>query len=671
MRKSIQISMQVFLRSVKMSLSWVGFLTASIAFLVWEYQYDPSIIKFLTTSLKTGTLFFAYFAFVGYEMGSYLPRAGGEECISAAEGASWRLTCAQIITLIIPLTIWSLAIFGIQVAVYSLRSVQFFPYMIHCFKAVMLYCFLPGLIGTLLGIVLSRGKQTVAYGVIILGTLVMSPDVLKFFSKVSVYKFYIIDVFDWFAISIPNSSWAADGVYGIAMETSRWILAAFWILLLLVMLVWRMRGRSRMANLAIGIMACLALICGVKFALRENDSLMRKDNRPDSTLRQEYNYRRENESGETAEADFSVRRYELNLAVKDRLNATATVYLEENTLSCYRMTLYHGFVVESVKDGSGNIVDFKQTVDHLEITTNSPVESLTIKYAGEAGKYFANHQGIALPGYFVYYPVPGHLQLWDAETGSMSVHTEFEETEFFVSVDSGLNVVSNLPEVEENQFVGTATSVTLYAGLIINETIDGVNYYYSPVDGASHDLDVEAIMRRWEELCHLVGETKTLELAGKDVFFQAETISTTNDDHESFVIFDDHVLVAGGIGSFPDSLCQFYLLEGIPNDEKTAVLKEAFFMSLYYSNSDSQMDKPDYEDLDMLKKYGSAGEITDRDEWDRYNSQRWTFVELLRYQIDTLGREYVLREVYEYLMSPDHSVNQVDFLYELGGGEDA
>lgn len=671
MRKSIRISWQVLFRSIRLLIPFVALLMVSVVYMLWEYQYNPSPIGFLTTSLNAGIICFAYFVFTSYELGSYLRRVEGNESISAIKGASWRLACAHIIVESILLVVWVAVILGGQIIVYYLRMIQYPLYIVHCFCAILLYCFLPGLIGILLGNALAPANQSVAYGVMVLSALMVSPVPTKLFSGAVIWGVSIMQFLDWFAIGVPNPTWTADGVYGIAMETSHWVLAGFWILCLSAVLMGRMNKKRRFVKWSVLGIVILALGCGIRFGARGNDSLVQKDYRPEGTLRHEYNYRRENKTDEVVNAEFAVEKYDLHFDIKDKLEATAKIYLAENELTHYKMTLYRGFDVKSVTDEQNRQLAFTRNGDFLEIETDGTVQMLEINYSGTAGKYYVNRQGIALPGYFVYYPVPGYLQLWDATNGAMAVHTEFVQTEFHVTVDSALDVISNLPEVEDNQFAGMANTVTLYAGLIKAEQKDGVNYYYSPVDRYRDFLDVDAITNKWEELCALVGETRKLELEGKDIFFQAETIITTNSVNEPFVVFDDHILLFGNYTS-AELICEFYLMEGIPDRTETELLKEAFYRNLYFSDVESVNKKPSYEELDLLKKYGSAGEISDIDEWNNYLLQADdTFIELFRYQMAALGKEYVLQEVYQYLMESEHSVDQVDFLYELGGEEDA
>lgn len=74
----------------------------------------------------------------------------------------------------------------------------------------------------------------------------------------------------------------------------------------------------------------------------------------------------------------------------------------------------------------------------------------------------------------------------------------------------------------------------------------------------------------------------------------------------------------------------------------------------------------------ILKKYSSAGEIADIDEWNEYLlAQEGAYGDLFTYQMSVLGEETVLKAIYQYLTSPDQVTHPVDFLYNLGGDSDA
>lgn len=670
MRNSCAVSIKLFVRSMRYIVPYAAVLCISSVVMLLLHQSELTAVDFLTSSLMLGIVGFLYFSFTGYELTSTLSRVGGEECVSALPAAKRSLVFAQILTMMLPLLLWSALLFGGQVLDYTQRGLTYTPYLLHALLAVLLYGFAPGCLGLLLGACLAKTDRPTAYALMIFATLLCSSIGLTLFGGGTIGGISLASVFDWFSITVPNSTWLADTVYGVAMEKCRWILAAFWTLLLTGILLWSYRAQG---NRAASVITCLCLIaaalCGVRFALRGGDSILIKDQRSDGILQGEYTYRLAHESEETAEADFTVKRYELSFSIDDSLDAVATVQVSPTNLEEYRFTLYHGYTVSSVVDDSGEALSFVQDGDYLTIASVGPVESLTITYSGNGNKYYANSQGISLPGYFAYYPMAGYLTVWDDSSNSFSVNTDFDETEFYVQVSSSQRVFSNLPQTSENTFEGVTDTVSLYAGLMEQTEIDGVTYIYSPVSDQTIEIDKTSVAELWENLCALTGETRSLSLDGKVIIFQPLTIVSAAGQNEGAVILADQLLLCDFQPS-AESICRSYFESGIPVSTETSLLRQVFLDALFSESDADTNEKPAYSDLQMLLKYNSADEIIDTEEWEAYlYESEVLFYELMDYQVTQLGKDVVMREVYQYLTETEHSVNQVDFLYSLGGEE--
>ena len=92
------------------------------------------------------------------------------------------------------------------------------------------------------------------------------------------------------------------------------------------------------------------------------------------------------------------------------------------------------------------------------------------------------------------------------------------------------------------------------------------------------------------------------------------------------------------------------------------------FQSCLTYNVTEKVVKPTWDELAILTRYSHHSEIDDEEEWFAYvDAESIAFHQLYVYQLSTLGRETVMSAVYEYLMSENHEVNQVEFLYNLGG----
>jgi heme/copper-type cytochrome/quinol oxidase subunit 4 len=275
----------------------------------------------------------------------------------------------------------------------------------------------------------------------------------RLFSQESIAGISVFSFLDWFFITVPNTDWISDKVYGISLETYRFVLAAFWCFLLILIFLWqsrRMSGKKNTLSVLCTILMIGILFLGIRFHLRTNDSIVRKDYSPFGTLRSEEIYRANVKEGEEKAANFSVSAMELELIVKSNLSGNAVLDITNPNLKQYLFTLYHGYQVKNVTDGEGNKLFYIRNGDFLDIDTPTGASQLIISYEGQGWKYFSNYQGIALPGYFAYYPVAGHLSLWDSKNCSTRVN-HYENMYFHVTVKSSLNVFCNLDTVGPNE----------------------------------------------------------------------------------------------------------------------------------------------------------------------------------------------------------------------------
>lgn len=104
-----------------------------------------------------------------------------------------------------------------------------------------------------------------------LASILFSSVFLQILSGGGIGTFRFVSVLDWFSISVPNSNWVADGVYGISMEFCRWVLVAFWSLLLVAALLWKYSAaKEHRLRFIAGLAGLLAIACGVRFAFPSN-----------------------------------------------------------------------------------------------------------------------------------------------------------------------------------------------------------------------------------------------------------------------------------------------------------------------------------------------------------------------------------------------------------------
>lgn len=666
MKESMRITRKIYLHSMRFLCPLFAVYAATVAFLCSINGKKTEWIH-LTTAMQLGLMGMLFFAVTTYELLSLSRRAGAAELLTAQENTAQKLSLAQLLVQLILLSAWALLVMVWCLVWYFLRGSVFATYCWHLVKTVVLYCFFPGLLGILLGGALSRINRPVSYGIIILATILCSSIPAKMYSWSEIGA----RLTDWFHLGVPNSNWVTDSQYGIGLERSRWILVAFWSFFLAAGVLcaiktqWTKKNKGALAALLI-----LALVCGIAFANRHDQYILYKDDRPDAVWKAEADYRKQ-ELNDTVpcEGDYEIQSYDLAFKIGANLKCNAVLHFGENTLSEYSLTLYHGYEVTRICDLNGKILRYDRSGDHITIYADSPLKGVQLDYKGNGGKYYANDQAIALPGYFAYYPMPGHLELWNDQNKSFAPITDLPQAEFHVSVDSSLQVYSNLPVQEKNTFCGTSNGVTLFAGILHTTKIDDIQYCVSPLEERTVGISKKELEEEWAYIADVLDLDVELSLKGKTVFYLPMTFFSNFSSNEGMVMMDDQMF----IGSVVDTgrMCSRYLESFLPAQEETELLRTAFCDYFKSKPTQTVEEKPYKFNLKILLREDLSD--LDDEEMMQYIYAEEEYADLLLYQVQQLGESYTLQRVYEYLTAETHDENQVDFLYNLGvteNGED-
>lgn len=667
MKKSIINIGKSFVRGHFFIISFALFCLISNILLMKLYNANQSAIEYLSDALRLGQIGLTYFTFLSYEYFSSISDCNLELSFSLS-GATRKVILGYLIMMCSLLLFWTANILVWQFCFYFIKRVYFPKFITHIVLSVILNCFVPGCIGMLLGIVLSLlVKRSVAYCVVLIFLLISSRIPYQVFASEKILGVPILNIFDWFSILMPNSEYIADSVYGIANEVCRWLLGLMWVCLFLSTILWLTRksnGAFPKVFFVICVLVCC--VCGTCFAARGDDSLVRKDLRAEGTIYGENSYREENPPGEEKSAEFNVTGYELYLSVGNELKTTAVVKLQQNDLCKYYFTLWHNLEITCISDGDDNSLQYEREGDYITVFTSPQTEKIQFQYIGNCGKYFSNRQGIALPGYIPFYPMAGHISLWNDVNQEINVKHSLPKTLFYVEVDSALDVKCNLQEIAENTFVGESETVSLYAGLLSENMVDNHLCYSSPV--TDRQVSLHGLEQMWCEISQLVGEDETLPFANKTIFVQPETVMVTNSGQEDIVVFSDHMIL-GSWTTDSKSICLKYLYSLIPDCINKKMIAELFMTYLFWGDDERNVaSKPTWDSIEILTRYNSAGEIKEYEDWKEYISVQNTLLkELWYYQESYLGRSVLVREVYQYLLDPQHTEEQVAFLYNLGG----
>ena len=661
MKKELAVTGKLLFRKLTVVVSCGAILGLTLAFLLyWQGRVGSNIdsmLEYVNSILRFSFLGILFFSFLSYEINSTIKQVGMEESLQTETNALWKLSFACCLWLLLPLTIWSGIIYFLQLFHSTVNSI-YWPYALHTLKAILLYCYLPGIAGILLGACVQTWSRPKAYLVLIGAAVLSSPFLLERYAGFVIGNFSLPSVLDWFCLGAPNTTWTPDNVYGISMETCRWVLCFFWCAFLFLLLSGKVRPvKGKYGKVLLAVLLLVTVVCGGRYTFRGNDYIMNKDTRRDGILAGEFYYRNDPENQELllpspAEA-FQVRSYDLDLEIGDYLKARVTITLDDSQLDQYGFTLFHTYHVKKVTDLSGKQLNYTRKGSWLDIAPEG-ADTIVVEYEGRGGKYFADRQGVALPGYFAYYPIPGHQETGDSFS-DYGVITGQQPTEFSVKIKSPLTLYSNLPERDKNSFYGTAECVTLMGGILEETEREGARYVDSPMRLQPLEIQATELEELWGQYQDSFDLEEELSVKGKTVFIQPSTISGIDGHWEGFVPFQDHVLLAESSAS-SQQLCEGYLMSSIPCQDNKRLLWEALsnYLAFDYGENFPEInveEKPARSRFSLLMKYENVNETTDK-EFEEYCNQEQDFYNLFCYQVKALGED---------------GKNQAEFLYDLGG----
>ena len=666
MQASLRLAFRQYLRTPLFWIAQLLLMIASALLLKREVGYPCLPLTFVTATLKLGLIAFVFYLITSYEFTASLRRSSAEEAVQAHKNAEAQLLLAQTTILLAGLLLWVAELFEAQWLHQSDLLTEQPLFLRQTYLGLLLYCGLPGLSGILLGAALRRRSRPTVFAAAILLALSVGPALLELFSHILLPdQFPVAKLLDWFSLYVPNSNWYPDGLYGIGLERPRWVLAGLWCCFPLGLILRGCRRSGKGIRAASWIFAGLTVVLGIIFAFGGSEYVLRKDDRTDGSLNVDNQYYTAAAVTGDVPASFTVSSCELRLSISGCLEAEADLTIADGAQQTFCFTLHHGYEVRSVSDGA-NSLPFEREGDLLTIH-GSETGRLVIAYRGNAGKYYANRQAVLLPGYLAWYPIPGQWQLWDLAAASIRTDRPVQSMDFRVSVVcADYPIYSNLPQTATNEYAGTAETVTLMGGMVTSEQQDGLTFCYTPVMDYTLDFKPEEVEACWKKLAVMLQLPDELSVTGKTVFLLPSTVNAQYAVNESAVLYNDHILLANGGNPDPELFCQMLVVQRIPSEKKSSELYYCFFNNLIGNAYAAPEKKPEQNELSLMFQYDSANEIEDPEVWSEYLLQaNSTFEELFAWQIQSLGKEPVMRAVYGWLTDPGDKTNQAEFLYHV------
>lgn len=354
-------------------------------------------------------------------------------------------------------------------------------------KCLFVNIFLIGLIGILLGMVLSKiQRRIMGYAAIMAVVLVTSYLLSEIANMVLVLTDQGVNLFDYLDIlniMTPGLNFSSNNALGFPMMTYRICLILFWIFLLIFIYVLRDEKRKRALKIVICLILCTCSFVG--YVLPSSRVDMGLSNTGTSMADQNYynfgNYRIKKEK-----AGFYVKKYTMDLDVRRLLKAKVTMDVS-TALKEYRFTLSHSYEIERVCDGTEKELNFERDGDALLIhNRGGKTKRIIIEYSGANEAYYANSQGMNLRGSFPYYPVAGFHQI-TYEGLFMNPLFLKKQAAFDIDIKTRQRVYSNLKKNAQGHFVGYSNGPTLVSGLYTSITKKGIRIVYPPFIGWNDD----------------------------------------------------------------------------------------------------------------------------------------------------------------------------------------
>lgn len=646
---------------------------------------DADILNSLGNYLRYSIVWPLAVLVLSFEFASSSRIVGMQESVDAHAATAHRHWLATIV----PPAMFAVVLFGVILALkvppVIAQGVRHALYW-HVVASVVLNVLAPCLIALLLGFVVAmRLKRFAGYAAVAAFAFLAGPysEIVPMVVQGGVIRgarglnFY--PVRDLFAVLAPDPTWYVDPLYGFPLEQARWLIAGFWLALLLGALLPTLAGpRARWSRFASPGLLCLAALLLAFVLLPSNE--LRRDYRLYGGSSQVsegvyYQFQAAEHPQREEPAGFTVGRYRMDLRARRELEAVVTLSVASDTTSGeYRFTLYHGYRLARVTNARGRSLDFSQEGDYVTVRAGTKEEQLTFQYRGSGGVYPANSQCVFLPGYFPYYPVPGLVRVWDElHTAPAMVATDRGAPEFAVNFDSRAPLVSDLDLAADGSFEGSGSAPTFIGGLVSERVVAGHRIVCFPAS-RSNPEDLAELIVRVSDLESRLGIERGAIPDAIDIFQSPEFHMLG-----SATRLPRALLLSG----FDESLAGDVLVADTPAKLDRSNLKEAFVRLI---SDPTWRAEAEHASLGVTPGEESTGttpegdEITHLEDARRSARSDWELVQkyvypakkvvfrLLLEKVQAEGEDEVLRDTYQYLSS-DSELSELEFLTQSERGE--
>ena len=366
-------------RRFRRSRLWCG-LTAAF-FVLWfvmvwlTMPFDRSdTLSALGMELRLNSVFLIFFSLLSYEVFFDLRASRLEECVRATTGIGsvYAAETAVLLLLNVGVTVYfSLFPLGLALCSGMPFTAELAGYI---GLAALRDVFLMGVLGIWLGLFAALWlKRMTGYLVIFLFILLTGPlgeMILSLpFGGTGRAPSWLYTLF---LLSAQGLNWRMNYHYGYSLLPYRFAQIALWLGafgLPIFLRFGQIAHRRGSVYRLLAILSAGMMVLGA-VGMVQPGSRFEMSYAKDSSLNADENYYRTHAAAKEEAADFTVESYDLSLRVTDQLYADAVLTLSDSSAADDRrvFTLYHGFTVESVTDGTGKALPFDRKGDLLTVS---------------------------------------------------------------------------------------------------------------------------------------------------------------------------------------------------------------------------------------------------------------------------------------------------------------
>lgn len=285
-----------------------------------------------------------------------------------------------------------------------------------------------------------------------------------------------------FEILYQNSVWSPDAQSGLQTEDRRFLIQLIWIILILIVALLNTVRHYLKNAIAVILAICLFFtVIGIykpcsTYRLQESWNGIYED----------YNYYLKYSSVDktrTETSAWNAAGYTLNIDIDKVLKVNGTFKVQANEPdNTFSFTLYHGYNISELNI-NGKKAEYTRQEDLVVCNLGKSYSELDvyIEYAGYSNKYYSNSEGVMLPGYFAWYPMPGEKRVYtwyhnDYAGGyGYNVYNRVALCDFSLDIRCDSKIICNLDtavteDKDKQTFSGMSDGITLIGGNV--ESVD-------------------------------------------------------------------------------------------------------------------------------------------------------------------------------------------------------